>query len=80
MADNDHEKAKLLLEKGNILPLEAILANARKIQSGRILEVELEHKKSKLVYEIELLTPNGEVLELLFDAQSGKHLSTHKED
>ena len=72
----DHDRAKLLLDADKILPLQVILEKSRKIQEGRILEVELENKGDQLLYEIELLLFNGQVVELLFDAKTGKHLST----
>ena len=68
------------MESGDILALEVILKKAREIQAGKVLEVELETKKDKKVYEIELLNPDGIVFELKFDARTGKHLSTEKED
>lgn len=79
-ADDDHDEAKRLVESGDILALEVILKKAREIQAGKVLEVELETKKDKKVYEIELLNPDGIVFELKFDARTGKHLSTEKED
>ena len=79
-ADDDHDKARLLHESGEILSLEEILVKVRKIQKGKILEVELEHERNKSIYEIELLKPDGIVLELKFDAKTGQHLSTEKED
>ena len=79
-ADDDHDRAKKLLDAGDILPLESILIKARERQPGKILEIELETEDNKLVYEIELLTPDGKVLELLFDARTGQHISTEEED
>lgn len=79
-ADDDHDKAKRLMEDGNILPLKTILQKARKIQPGKILEVELENKKGKRIYEVELLTTEGNVIELKFNARTGTHISTEKED
>ncbi|MDH5368818.1 MAG: PepSY domain-containing protein [Gammaproteobacteria bacterium] len=79
-ADDDHNEAKRLVESGEILALEIIMEKARKIQAGKILEVELETKKDKKIYEIELLSPEGIVFELKFDARTGKHLSTEKEN
>lgn len=79
-ADDDHDEAKRLVESGEILSLQEILTKARKIQPGKILEVELETERNKSIYEIELLNPDGIVLELKFDAKSGQHLSTEKED
>jgi len=79
-ADDDHEKAKRLLESGDILALETVLETVRTIQPGKILEVELESEKGRNIYEIELLTPDGKILELLFDARTGEHISTKNED
>jgi uncharacterized membrane protein YkoI len=79
-ADDDHEQARRLLESGEILSLQEILEKVREIEPGKVLEVELEKKKRKMIYEIELLNPEGLVLELKFDAKSGQHLSTEKED
>ncbi len=79
-ADDDNDEAKRLVDSGEILELEVVLQKAREIQPGKVLEVELERKKGKRIYEIELLAPNGTVFELKFDAKTGKHLSTEKED
>jgi uncharacterized membrane protein YkoI len=79
-SNSDHNEAKFLVDSGEILPLQLILDKAHKIYPGKILEVELETEKQKIVYEIELLLDNGHVLELLFDATTGQHLSTKKED
>jgi len=79
-ADDDHDRAKILLDTGKVLPLETILENARKIHSGKILEVELETENQLIIYEIELLTASGRVLELKFDAKTGQLLSTEEED
>lgn len=79
-ADSDHENAKRMKDAGDILSLEVILKNAREIQQGKILEAELESENDKMVYEIELLTPDGKILELVFDASTGQHLSTKHED
>jgi len=78
--DDDHERARQLLEAGDILPLQQILKNAREIQPGKVLEVELETEHDRPVYEIKLLTDQGEVVKLLFDASTGKPMATGKED
>ena len=79
-ADDDHDKAKHLMETGEILALEVVLKKAREIQTGKVLEVELKTKNNKQIYEIELLNSKGTVFEFKFDARTGKHLSTEKED
>lgn len=42
---------------------------------GKIIEVELSEEKGRLDYEVDLLTPYGDLLEFDFDARSGKLLS-----
>lgn len=79
-ADSDHDEAMRLKDAGEIIALEVILQNARKLHQGKIIEAELESEDGELVYEIELLTPNGRVVELLFDATTGEHLKTEIED
>ena len=79
-ADNDNDEAKRLVESGEILELEVVLQKAREIQAGKVLEVGLERKRGIIIYEIELLAPDGTVFELKFNAQTGKHLSTEKEN
>jgi uncharacterized membrane protein YkoI len=78
-ADDDHERAKRLREAGDILPLETILQKAREVQPGTILEVELETEHGQLAYEIELLTDQGKVMKLTFDANTGKVIKTKSE-
>jgi len=77
--DDDHERAKQLMETGEILPLEDILKNARNIYSGNIIEVELETEDGQLIYELEILDKKGKVWELKFDAYTGKLIKTEKE-
>jgi len=79
-ADDDNDEARRLVESGEIIELEVVLQKAREIQAGKVLEVELERKFGKRIYEIELLAPDGTVFELKFNAKTGKHLSTEKED
>lgn len=78
-AGSDHIEAKRLLDSGEILPLEKILKKVRLIHQGKVLEVELEKEHAKAIYEIELLTNDGTVLELKIDATTGKLLSTKEE-
>lgn len=79
-ADDDQHEARRLAESGKILPLEVILDTARKIQPGKVLEVEFKTKKGKTIYEIEILNTKGIVLELKLDAATGNLISNEKEE
>lgn len=74
-----HDRARQLVESGEILPLESILERGRAIQPGRVLEVELERKNRLWRYELEILDAEGRVWELLLDAGSGEFLSRERE-
>lgn len=69
--DDDHLKARQLVEAGAILPLEQLIDQAQLEHPGRILEVEFEQENERYVYEIELVDSNGEVWELEYDAKTG---------
>ena len=70
-AKRDHDHARELSEAGEILPLESILKKVQQVYPGRVLEVDLERKHGRLVYEIELVDEQGVVRELYYDAATG---------
>lgn len=77
-ADDDQARARAALEAGRILPLEKIVDAAKARTQGTILDVELDDDDDHLPpgqtrwkYEVKALTPDGRVIELEYDAQSG---------
>ena len=78
--DLDHDDAREMVQSGAILPLEDLLAQVKKTYPGKILEVDLERKHDRLVYELEVLDVDGRVWELRFDAASGDLLKKEQED
>ncbi|MET0065479.1 MAG: PepSY domain-containing protein [Candidatus Thiodiazotropha sp.] len=78
--EDAHDAARRLTEQGVILPLHEILTHLGKLQKGRVLELELEQKRGRYVYEIELLDEQGRVWEFLVDAQDGRVLRRDRED
>jgi uncharacterized membrane protein YkoI len=79
-ADEGPAVAKRLSEAGVILPLEKIVAAARKIKPGEVLETELERKGKGYVYEIEILDVHGQVWEVKLDAKTAKLIKLESED
>lgn len=69
---SDHDRALKALESGEILPLRAVLEKVESDTPGRVLEVDLEHKKGRWVYEIKLLRQGGALTKLLVDARDGR--------
>lgn len=78
--DIDQAEAQALREQGVILPLADILENIQKTRPGRIMEVELEKKYSRYIYEIEIADSNGKVWELKIDASNGALISQEQDD
>ncbi|MFQ5509044.1 MAG: PepSY domain-containing protein [Leptospirillia bacterium] len=76
----DHERARALVEAGEILSLEEILKKLFTRYEGNLLETELEEEDGVIVYEIELLRSDGQVVELFFDARSGELIKTKAGD
>lgn len=68
---------------GKVLPLAQILAAARRMVPGKVIDVELESdvgidekkpRPPRWVYEVEILTVRNQVVELEFDAKTGQLL------
>lgn len=78
--DIDQDEALRLVERGELKPLQGILADALKRYPGRPLEVELELEHGDYIYEIELVTHGGQVMELEYDARTGQILDIDEED
>lgn len=70
-ADDDHYRAREAVLAGEIMPLEQVLSQARKVSPGKVLKVELEREGGMWVYEIKLLRENGVLSKQYFDAKTG---------
>lgn len=73
-AGEDHDLARRAVEEGRILPLKDILARAETAYPGQMVETELEDEGGRLVYEIKMLTKDGRVMKLHYDARTGELL------
>lgn len=90
-ADDDHYDIRRSIESGEVVRLERLLTHIQKDFGGRILEVELERENHagdlSWVYEAKVLTPDGRVLKLEYDASTmqllkltGRHKQSREED
>lgn len=73
--DKDADRARALVERGEIQSLKALRAQHGERLSGRLLEVELEKKHHRWRYELEILGDDGVVREIRLDARTGEWLS-----
>jgi uncharacterized membrane protein YkoI len=67
----DHEFARRALQEGRARPLTDILAIAKEKIGGEVIGVELEQHAGAMVYELRVLRPNGELVEMQVDALTG---------
>lgn len=71
------QQARDSVRKGHFVPLEQVLEDALRRYPGKLVEVELEDDDE---YEVEILGADGVVMELEYDAVSGKLLNIEVED
>ena len=79
--DLSQDEALRLRQDGTILSSQTFIERAlERHPKARLLELELEEKHGRYVYEVELLTVQGQVRELKFDASSGELLEDEEDD
>lgn len=70
----DQVRAREALLRGEVRPLPEVLKKLDTLYRGDVLDVELEDEeygdKTRLVYEIKMLTRDGNMLKLYFDAKT----------
>jgi uncharacterized membrane protein YkoI len=75
----DHDRARAALERGEVRPLEEILAAAAAEVPGEVVELELEREHGRWVYELKVIAPDGRVLEVMVDAASARVLGWERD-
>ncbi|WP_397452454.1 PepSY domain-containing protein [Pseudomonas sp. NA-150] len=79
--DLDQDEVLMLRQQGLVRPLEELIGQAlARYPGARLLETELKEKKGAYLYEIELLTLEGVVRELQFDARDSRLLKDKEDD
>ena len=56
--------------KAEVIPVEQLFQQVKREFEGIILELELEEEDLRWIYEVKLLTPQGNVLKINYDAKS----------
>lgn len=79
-AREDHEEVWKLKERGEILPLEVLIARVRREHPGRLIEAELEREGDRYVYELEFVDETGKILEFYYDARTGELVKSKRKD
>ena len=69
--DSEHDRARRAVEAGEIRPLRDSLAAAEAAFGGQFIEAELEHEDGRWIYEIKLISAEGQLMRLDYDARNG---------
>lgn len=73
---DDHDRARDGVRSGQLLPLEAVLANVARQYPGHHLNVDGPFSRDgRWIYRIKWLTPDGRVLIVFADAETGQVLN-----
>lgn len=79
--DLSQDEALKLRQAGAIQSSQLFIERAlERYPKARLLELELEEKHGRYIYEVELLTAQGQVRELKFDASKGDLLEDEEDD
>lgn len=70
----DHELARQALERGQVMPLRAVLDKVEREYPGQVLKVEFDREDGRFIYEIRLLQNDGRMAKLEVDAVNGRVL------
>jgi uncharacterized membrane protein YkoI len=68
--DLQQDEARQAVKLGLVRPLEEILGKVRKDYEGDIIEIEFEKDDGIYVYEIEMIRPDGHLVEIKIDART----------
>ncbi len=79
-ADDDHDRVRRAVERGEILPLTDILKHTNKAYPGQLIEAELEDEDGEMVYELVIISEDGRVYKLYYDARNGDLLKVKGRD
>ena len=71
---HDQDRARAAVQAGQALPLKTVLARLEREAPGQVLDVELEQKDGRWIYEIKLLQPGGRLVKLEVDAATAEVL------
>lgn len=78
--DDDHRIARDALQRGLVRPFSEIQEIVKAAMPGEILGVELESDDGVLLYEIEVMSTQGQLMEVKIDAKTGKVVKVEQDD
>ena len=78
--DDEIDRARAGVKSGQILSLSAILAQVRTRLDARIIDADLQRKHGRMIYDLEMLAPDGRIIDLEVEAATGRILNLEADD
>lgn len=78
--EDEARRARQWIAEGRILSLQQLLDMHGDRFAGRLLDLEVEEKKDRIIYEIEVMDDSGVIREIEIDAATGEILEVEIED
>ena len=81
--ESDQDRARSAVEKGQIKPLDQILSSVRRHVPGRVVRVDLHGGNGghrPYVYDVRVMSPQGNISAVEVDARTAKILSVRGKD
>lgn len=79
-ADDDADRARRALERGEIRPLDDVLRAARAAVPGDVVALDLKHDDGRWLYKLRILGPDSKRRDVKVDAQSLRILDKDDDD
>jgi len=72
--EEDQERARHAVESGQAMPLSKVLNAVSAKVEGEVVGIEIDRENGRYVYEIKVITPSGQLREMLVDALTAEIL------
>ncbi|MBZ9566464.1 PepSY domain-containing protein [Modicisalibacter tunisiensis] len=79
-AEDDWHGLHDAVRAGRLVALPGVLDWLQQRYAGQVLEVELEHEDEAIRYDIEMIGPDGQLVEFVFDAATGELVDSRGQD
>lgn len=78
--DEELERLRAAVEKGQVLPLSTLREKLHERFPGEIVKTELDMEDGRFVYEFKVLQSGGQLLEIEMDAATGQVIDVENDD
>jgi uncharacterized membrane protein YkoI len=76
----DHDRALEAVRRGEVIPLEKVLASLRVTENGTVVSTKLEHEGDKWIYEFKMIGQDGRLRKICVDAHTGAVLKNNENE